>query len=81
MAEAAGWIVAALVAVIAVLARYALKAHKNASTAFDGMRGSAHREGVETAAQADLDALQGKLKGQDPTTSIAEASDLARRGR
>jgi len=81
MAEAAGWIVAALVVVIAILGRYALRARQEAAASFDGLRGHGHREQIETAAQGDLAALRGKLDGHDPVTSIAEASDMARRGR
>ena len=81
MAEAAGWIVAALVVVIAILVRRISKAHTEAAKTFDSLAGGQGRETVQKAAQADLDALNEQLKGQDPVTSITEASNVARRGR
>lgn len=85
MAEAGGWIVAVLVAVVAVLVRCversrSERAEGRAARRRDA-RVSAQRDAIVDAAEANLEGLRDDLDGDDPEGDIASAADAARADR
>lgn len=85
MAEAAGWIVAVLVAVVAVLARCLERAHSRRAGGASGSPTdsivSAQRTAIMNAAESNLDRIADDLDGDDPEGGIANASNAARSDR
>ena len=82
MAEGAGWVVAALVAAVAVLGHWLRNARQLARNNPSGPRNvtqvTAQLEGIQTRAQSDLDDLWDDHDSTDPEAAIAAAADAAR---
>jgi len=83
--EAAGWIVAVLVVVVAVLFRCIERGRserdKRHSAAFTDSIVSAQRRTIIDAAQTNLDRLSEGLAGDDPEGAVADAANQARSDR
>ena len=85
MADAAGWIVAALVAVVAILSRLLTKARQMAAkrvvTPVDVQPIREAQQTIKNATKAEIDGLWDKLDGDDDADDIASAANEARDNR
>ena len=82
LAEVGGWVVAALIAVVAVLIQYVRSARKVAAEQTgpppESQEAAAVRATVVEVAQEDIDALLAGLEGTDSSGFIADAANAAR---
>ena len=85
MAEAAGWIVATLVAVVAILGHLLARARHLQREASQGPPQAPQIEqqqaGIRAEAQGDLDALRDAYNSDNPSAAISEAANAAREQR
>ena len=85
MAEVAGWVVAVLVAVVAVLVRMVTNARQKAVNASSrppvDESASQVRQAVTKATKAEIEGLWDTLEGDDPSGGIATAANEARNQR
>ncbi len=78
MAEAAGWFVACLVAVVAFLLDQLRRTKARANLPPKSTKVEAEIEAIANEAQSDLDALWDDFQGEDATAAIAAAANTAR---
>ncbi len=78
MAKAAGWIVAALVGLVALLIDSLRRARQDAKRPPDATKVQVEIDTITQEAQNGLDALWDDYQGDDATAAIAAAADAAR---